>query len=100
MSESAPVYIGDEVSVCGYRLAGLDTYVPAGDDLAAELESVIHNATLVMLSAEVASRIPESQREQLLARITPPVVVVPDVRGNAEMPDMATRLRKQLGVLE
>jgi len=28
------------------------------------------------------------------------VVVVPDVRGRSELPDLATRLRQQLGVLE
>lgn len=100
MSGPVPVYIGDEVSACGYRLAGLETHVPTANNLAAELESIIRNAALVLLSAEIAGRLADDQREQLLARIKPPVVVVPDVRGHAQLPDMATRLRKQLGVLE
>jgi vacuolar-type H+-ATPase subunit F/Vma7 len=100
MSEPVPVYIGDEVSACGYRLAGLETRVPAENNLAAELESIISDATLVLLSAEIAGRLTGNQREQLLARVNPPVVVVPDVRGHAQLTDMATRLRKQLGVLE
>jgi vacuolar-type H+-ATPase subunit F/Vma7 len=78
-----PVYIGDEVSACGYRLAGLKTHVPADNNLPAELDNII-----------------DDQRERLLARVKPPVVVVPDVRGHAQLADMATRLRKQLGVLE
>jgi len=100
VSVPVPVYIGDEVSACGYRLAGLDTRVPAGNNLPAELDSIIKDATLVLLSADIAGRLPDDQRERLLARIHPPVVVVPDVRGHAQLADMATRLRKQLGVLE
>ncbi len=100
MTGPAPVYIGDEVSACGYRLAGLETHVPAGDNLSAELNNIIKDAALVLLSAEIAGRLPDDQRERLLARIQPPVVVVPDVRGHAQLTDMATRLRKQLGVLE
>ena len=95
-----PVYIGDEVSACGYRLAGLETHVPTASNLIAELEGIIRNAALVLLSAEIAGRLPDDQRERLLARIKPPVVVVPDVRGHAQLTDMSTRLRKQLGVLE
>jgi vacuolar-type H+-ATPase subunit F/Vma7 len=95
-----PVYIGDEVSVCGYRLAGLETHVPKEKNLPAELDIIIKNATLVLLSAEVAGRLPDDQRERLLARVKPPVVIVPDVRGHAQLMDMVTRLRKQLGVLE
>lgn len=100
MSAPLPVYIGDEVSACGYRLAGLETHVPADNNLPAELDSIIRDAALVLLSADIAGRLPDDQRERLLARVKPPVVVVPDVRGHAQLADMATRLRKQLGVLE
>lgn len=100
MSAPVPVYIGDEVSACGYRLAGLETHVPADNNLPAELDSIIRDAALVLLSADIAGRLPDDQRERLLARVKPPVVVVPDVRGHAQLADMATRLRKQLGVLE
>ncbi len=100
MSEPVPVYIGDEVSACGYRLAGLQTHVPTESDLNAEIEHIVDKAALVLISAEIAGQLSEDKREQLLARIQPPVVVVPDVRGNAQLTDMATRLRRQLGVLE
>ena len=100
MPGPVPVYIGDEVSACGYRLAGLETHVPADNNLPDELDSIIRDAALVLLSAGIAGRLPDDQRERLLARVKPPVVVVPDVRGHAQLADMATRLRKQLGVLE
>ncbi len=100
MSGTAAVYIGDEVSACGYRLAGLKTYVPSQKNLPAELDGLIGKVALVLLSAEVAERLPDDYRQRLLARIEPSVVVVPDVRNNTQLADMGTYVRKQLGVLE
>ena len=97
---SVPVYIGDEVSASGYRLAGLEVFIPGRDDLVTGINAVCERAPLVLLNAAVASELPAVQLESLLARVTPPVIVVPDVRGQARPPDLATRLRRQLGVLE
>ena len=95
-----PVYIGDPVSAAGYRLAGLKVQVPAADEALEALEAACDEAPLVLLGSDLASRIPSQQLDALLSRITPAVVVVPDVRGQVPLPDMAHRLRKQLGVLE
>ena len=45
-------------------------------------------------------QLPVADLDRLLSRVAPAVVVVPDVRGQAVMPDLANRLRQQLGVLE
>jgi vacuolar-type H+-ATPase subunit F/Vma7 len=95
-----PVYIGDEVSAAGYRLAGLDVRVPRTDELRATLRQACEEAPLVLISAELAQRLPAAELDVCLADITPPVVIVPDVHGGTGMPDLATRLRAQLGVLE
>jgi len=97
---SVPVFIGDEVSACGYRLAGLRVRVPGRDELAAVLAAACEDAPLVLISAGVARWLPDVQLERLLARDTPPVVVVPDVRGLSGPDDVAPRMRRQLGVLE
>ena len=97
---SLPVFIGDEVSACGYRLAGLRVRVPDRDELARVLAAACEEAPLVLLSAAVARQIPDAQLESLLERFAPPVVVVPDVRGPGDIDDVATRMRRQLGVLE
>ncbi len=97
---SVPVFIGDEVSASGYRLAGLRVRIPEPDDLPAVLSAVCAEAPLVLLSADLARQLPDRQLESLLAGIAPPVVVVPDVRGRAKLDDLATRMRRQLGVLE
>jgi vacuolar-type H+-ATPase subunit F/Vma7 len=96
----APVYIGDEVSAAGYRLAGLQVHVPAADAVLETVEAVCEQAPLVLLGSDLASRVPAQQLDELLSRVQPAVVVVPDIRGRAGLPDLAHRLRKQLGVLE
>ena len=97
---SQPCYIGDEVSAMAWRLAGLRIQVPRDTEI---LETVIRSckqASLVLINAATARQLPEAELAKLLAQVTPPVVIVPDVSNHAELPDLATRLRRQLGVLE
>lgn len=97
---SVPLFIGDEVSAQGYRLAGLDTLVPGEGDLLALIRRACAEAPLVLIDAGLARQIPAPVLDPLLAGAQPPVVIVPAVRGAAQPPDIATRLRRQLGVLE
>jgi vacuolar-type H+-ATPase subunit F/Vma7 len=94
------VYIGDAVSAAGYRLAGLRIHVPDSADILAEIEQACEGAPLVLLGADLAGQLPEAQLDRLLSQVAPAVVVVPDVRGQAALPDLVHRLRQQLGVLE
>jgi len=95
-----PVYIGDAVSATGYRLAGLRVQVPDTADLLAQIEQAANDASLVLLGADLAAQLPVAALDRLLSAVSPAVVVVPDVRGQAELPDLANRLRQQLGVFE
>jgi vacuolar-type H+-ATPase subunit F/Vma7 len=95
-----PVYIGDEVEAAGYRLAGVEVRVADRQELLPLIHSACEQAPLVLIGAATARDISPAELDRLLARVTPPVVIVPDVRGRAGLPDLATRLRGQLGVLE
>ncbi len=95
-----PVFIGDEASAAGYRLAGLEVRVPRDEELRAALRQACDEAPLVLISAALAQRLPAAELDACLAGVTPPVVIVPEVRAGATVPDLATRLRAQLGVLE
>lgn len=93
-----PVYIGDEVSAAGYRLAGVQCAVPEAGAEARALEKARASATLVLVSPAVAARIDAQLLRQALAALTPLVVIVPDTQGAVPRPDLATRLRGQLGL--
>jgi vacuolar-type H+-ATPase subunit F/Vma7 len=97
---STPVFIGDEVSAAGFRLAGLRVRVPSDDDLLATIKWACDQAPLVLIGAETAERLPAAELDEALSRLSPPVVIVPDVRGRGAVPDVANRLRRQLGMLE
>lgn len=95
---AAPVYIGDEVSAAGYRLAGARVEVPEPGGEGAALAAARMQAPLVLVSAAVAARIAERELRVALAALAPLTLIVPDLRGEAEVPDVAARLRHQLGL--
>jgi vacuolar-type H+-ATPase subunit F/Vma7 len=97
---SLPVYIGDEVSAAGFRLAGLQVITPRPGDIPAVVKRACEQAPLVLISVATAQHLDARALDVLLAGMTPPVTIVPDVHGSVPMPDLATRLREQLGVLE
>jgi vacuolar-type H+-ATPase subunit F/Vma7 len=94
----APVYLGDELAAAGFRLAGVEASVPDKGGEAAALAAACERAPLVLVSAAVAARIPETQMRMATAALSPLVIVVPDLASMMPLPDLAARLRKQLGL--
>ncbi|MEO8754539.1 MAG: V-type ATP synthase subunit F [Casimicrobiaceae bacterium] len=93
----APVYLGDETSAAGWRLAGVRTVLPEEGDEAAALAAARAHATLVLVSVAVAARIPEAALRAAQAALLPLTLVVPDLSG-LPVPDLSARLRHQLGL--
>lgn len=97
-SGAPPVFLGDELSAAGFRLAGAVTRTPAAGEEAALFEWARQQAPLVLVTAEVAARLPGELLARALAAVAPLVLVVPDARGQAQPPDLAQALRRQLGM--
>lgn len=97
---SIPCYIGDEVSAAGFRLAGARVIVPGPGDEAAALAAAREAATLVLIAADVANRISPAELAFAQAAVAPLTLIVQDLRQEMPMPDLATRLRVQLGLEE
>lgn len=93
-----PVYIGDEVTAAGYRLAGVEARVPARDDANAAFDDACAHAPLVFVSAAIAMHIDAAGLRTALAALRPLVLIVPDAQGAMARPDLAARLRGQLGM--
>ena len=94
----ACVFLGEEAAGAGWRLAGVEPLVPTdgGEDQA--LAEALGRASLVLVSAEVAARIPEPVLRAALRRLDPVTLVVPDLRGRVSAPDITARLKRQLGI--
>lgn len=95
---SAPIYLGDEVSAAGFRLAGALVRSPAAGEETAALAWARSRSPLVLLSAAVAACIGEAALRGALSALTPLVLIVPDLQGEVPLPDLAARLRGQLGL--
>jgi vacuolar-type H+-ATPase subunit F/Vma7 len=95
---SAPLYLGDEVTAAGYRLAGARVRVPRAGEETAALAAACADAPLVLVSAAVAARIDDTELRTALAALAPLVLIVPDPVGETPVPDVAARLRRQLGL--
>lgn len=94
----APVYLGDEVSGAGWRLAGAEVHTPAAGGETAALAVACARAPLVLLSAGVAAGVAAPALQQAQLALAPLVLVVPDLHGGTPPPDLAARLRAQLGL--
>jgi len=95
---SAPIYLGDEVSAAGYRLAGARVRTPGTGEEAAALQWACAQAPLVLVSAAVAACMDDELLRARLSALAPLVLIVPDAQGAVPLPDLAARLRGQLGL--
>lgn len=98
MNAVQPLYLGDEISAAGWRLAGVAIDVPAPGNETIALAEACAKAPLVLLSAAVAARVEPAALARAARALAPLVVVLPDPQGVAAMPDLGTRLRTQLGL--
>jgi vacuolar-type H+-ATPase subunit F/Vma7 len=94
------VFIGDEVTAAGYRLCGVDVYVADVSNLEQHVKQACDHASLVLIGSNLVKGLGSRRLDELLASIKPPVLVVPDVRELEDVPDIASRIHKQLGMLE
>lgn len=94
----APIFIGDEVTAAGYRLAGARVLIAqdgaAGDAFAAALEA----AELVLVTAACARTLPQDQLERALRAADPLILLVPDAAARVIPPDVAADVGRALGI--
>jgi vacuolar-type H+-ATPase subunit F/Vma7 len=95
---AALAFVGDELSAAGYRLAGVATFVPAAGEEYAMLERARSAAALVLVTAEVAARLPAAALAAAQAATAPLLLIVPDVRARVPAPDLGRLIRSQLGI--
>lgn len=93
-------FMGDEVSAAGFRLAGVDVHVPGPEQAPDLFCRLLSESRLLLVTAEVARWLPEDLLLRASTAEQSSVLVIPDIRGRAEPPDLASLLRHQLGMAE
>lgn len=93
------LYVGDEVTAAGLRLAGLETRVAAPGDAAAALrEALAGEHECVLFCGRLAGFVPEPLLQQALDAREPLFALVPDILGRGAPGDVAHEVRNALGI--
>ncbi|MCB1464571.1 MAG: hypothetical protein KDJ90_19640 [Nitratireductor sp.] len=93
-----PVFIGDEVTAAGFRLAGLSVDTPPPAETVEVLKQIHGTADLVVLGAEHAEALPADRLDTALRDADMLLVVVPDINQQFVPVDMEIRIRSLLGI--
>lgn len=93
-----PIFIGDETSAAGYRLAGLRTFSPEAGELEAVFRRACAETELLLLGVELARLLPAALLQEALQAPGLQVQIVPDLRQRLPMRDLPHRIRSQLGM--
>ena len=93
------VYIGDEATAAGFRLAGVDTRVASAGDAAAMLrQAFTEHPDCVLLDGTLVDFVPAVELEHALVALSPLFAVIPDVRGRGAPANLAHTVRNALGI--
>ncbi|MFC5302778.1 hypothetical protein [Azospira restricta] len=93
------LYLGDEVSAAGFRLAGVAVRVAAAGGEAAAFAAARAEAGLLLVGADCAARLPAGVLAAAIAAGEPPLVVLPARPGEPPAGDPAADVRRLLGLL-
>ena len=92
------IYLGDEVSAAGYCLAGVVARIAEAGSESVAFERARADASIVLVSTAVAAKIAAARLAASLRALSPLVVLVPDLQAATPLPDIASRLRAELGL--
>ncbi len=93
-----PIFIGDEISAAGYRLAGLRTRSPNAAEMVEVFRWACTETELLLLGIKQARQLPAAELAQALRAPLPQILIVPDIQQPQPMRDLPARIRTQLGM--
>ena len=93
------VYIGDELTAAGFRLAGLDARVASAGDAGEVVRQALEDeCECVLFAAGLRDCIPAALLDTVLVGDEPLFALVPDIRARETPPDLAHQVRAALGI--
>lgn len=92
-----PIFIGDELTAAGYRLAGVEVRLPPeGQELATVREAMNEAPPLLLVTRSIVQQWPHAQRVEVLGSISPPVLPVGDAAGDVDALDLVGWIRSRI----
>jgi vacuolar-type H+-ATPase subunit F/Vma7 len=91
--------IADELTAVGLRLAGARILLATEENIESCFKTAQQEAELILLTAELAARLPQAALQAALHAFPPLTLVIADMRRRQEPPDLALEVRRALGVL-
>lgn len=92
------VFIGDEITSAGFRLAGVRVFVPEDDTLLDVFKSSLEFAELLLITAEYSARIPGGLLQEAMLRADSLIAIVPDAAGRIAAADISDEVDRVLGI--
>jgi vacuolar-type H+-ATPase subunit F/Vma7 len=94
-----PLFVGDETTAAGFRLAGLDVRTPGADEVMKVFRTAItEDRPLVLLTAQTAAYVDDQELDEALSALRPLLVIVSDAKESVPLPDLAAQVRRVLGL--
>jgi vacuolar-type H+-ATPase subunit F/Vma7 len=92
------VFIGDDITALGFRLAGIETHSPEPDALGAVVADFRGAAQLLMMTPDAFAALPPRLAQELADSEMPLLAIIPDARGNIPIPDTEQDVKRALGI--
>jgi len=90
--------IADEVTALGWRLIGARVLLPGPDSVLVCWRAALRSADLILITAQHAAAVPPAELAAALLAEKPLVLVIADLRGRQEPPEIEHEVRRALGV--
>jgi vacuolar-type H+-ATPase subunit F/Vma7 len=90
--------IADEVTALGWRLIGARVLLPGARSAQDCWHEAMRDSDLLLITVEYAAAIAPAELEAALLMEKPLVLVIADLRGQHQPPDMESEVRRALGV--
>ncbi len=92
------VFIGDDITALGFRLAGVECHVPGPGETARIVAEARRRAQVIMMTPDAFEALPARQARELENSETPLLAIVADARGLSPVPDTEREVKRALGI--
>ena len=92
------IFIGDEITAAGFRLAGVACHTPERNELADLLAKERDGCDLIMITAQYADWLGRNAADEMALWTQPLVAVLPDIRQQQSPPNLEHAVRRELGI--